>query len=95
MEEREALIDMINAWIKAPTFEDVEASREALLSALELPEQTYLLKTYLDLEPQFLRLCTRTYRNLEVHSTQQNEGYHVITKRNLSTSLSLFKAVQA
>ena len=53
---------------------------------------TYLGHTWI-LSHNF-SVSTRTYRNLGVHSTQQNEGYHVITKHNLSTSLSPLKAVR-
>jgi hypothetical protein len=41
-----------------------------------------------------LRYYTRTYRNGGVHSTQRNEGYHVVTKKPLTKHLQLHKAVE-
>jgi hypothetical protein len=93
-ERREELTDLVNAWIKAPSVNDVFKAREALLKELQPPEQQYLIDYYQPKEEQFLRCWTMTYSNLGVHSTQRNEGYHVITKRPLIKHLQLHKAVE-
>jgi hypothetical protein len=41
-----------------------------------------------------LRCYIRTYCNGGVHSTQRNEGYHVVTKKPLTKHLQLYKAVE-
>jgi hypothetical protein len=93
-ERREGLTILVNAWIKAPTEDNANEARDALLKALEPREREYLVEYYQPMEKQFLRYWTRTYQNLGVHSTQRNEGYHVITKRPLTKHLKLHKAVE-
>ena len=93
-ERREELINLVNAWIKALTEDDVKKTRETLLIALEPIERKYLIDYYQPKEKQFLRFWTRTYRNLGVYSTQRNEGQHVVVKMPLTKHLQLHKAVE-
>jgi hypothetical protein len=45
-EKREGLTNLINAWIKASTEDDVKKTQEALLKALEPAERKYLIDYY-------------------------------------------------
>ena len=45
-ERREGLIDLVNAWIRAPAEDDVKKTQEALLIALEPIERKYLIDYY-------------------------------------------------
>ena len=93
-EKREGLTDLVNAWIRASTEDNVQKTREALLKALEPAERKYLIDYYQPKEKQFLRCWTKTYRNLGAHSTQRNEGQHVVVKMPLTKHLQLHKAVE-
>jgi hypothetical protein len=93
-DKRDSIVDVIWLWVKAESEEAVNEEREKLLGLLHPTERVYLLSYYQPREQHFLRLYTRTYHNLGVHSTQRNEGYHPIAKRRLTKSLPLSKAIQ-
>jgi hypothetical protein len=86
-------VNLVNAWVKAD-IDNIDAQREELLKALYADEQDYLIENYQPKEPQFCRAYTRTYLNLGAHSTQRNEGYHVIVKDKLHKHTPLVKAIQ-
>jgi hypothetical protein len=54
----------------------------------------YIRSYYQPKEYQFCRAYTQTYRNLGVHTTQRNKGYHVVTKARLSKNTPLSKAIR-
>jgi len=60
---------------------------------LHFKEREYLTSYYQPKEPLFLRAYISQLPNLGVHSTQRNEGYHPITKRNLNKNLPISKAI--
>ena len=60
-ERREGLTDLVNAWIRALTEDNVKKTQEVLLKALEPAERKYLIDYYQPKEKQFLRCWTRTY----------------------------------
>lgn len=45
-ERRDEIIDMIWAWLKAPTIDNLKDNRKALLKALHHEEQVYLCDYY-------------------------------------------------
>lgn len=91
--ERKEIINMIQAWVKALNIEDLEKRCKELTKALYIKEQEYLYKNYQPKEPQFCCVYTQALRNLGVHSTQQNKGYHPILKAKLYKNLPISTAV--
>jgi len=85
---------MIWAWVKALTINNLEDNRKALLKALHYKEQVYLYDYCQLKELQFYQAYTQALWNLGAHTTQQNEGYHVVVKERLHKHLPLLKAVQ-
>jgi len=89
------LVDFINKWVKAPTLTALDEARAKLLFKLSYPDRQYILDFYQPKEFQFCRAYTRKLANLEVHSTQRNESYHVIIKTHLNSQLSITQAVES
>ena len=73
-------MDLLNGWIKAELIDELKDARKALLAKLRKEERDYLREYYQPKEHQFCRAYTHTYLNLNVHSTQRNESYHVVVK---------------
>ena len=91
-ETRETLTGLVNTWIRAP-INGINGARTKLLNQLHFKEREYLTSYYQPKEPLFLRAYISQLPNLGVHSTQRNEGYHPITKRNLNKNLPISKAI--
>jgi hypothetical protein len=81
--------------VKAESREDLETARTHLLSQLHKKERDYLQSFYQPKEIQFCHAYTNTYVNLGVYSTQRNESYHVVVKKNLNKNLTVSAAVEA
>jgi hypothetical protein len=67
--QREKIIDLIWAWVKAPDIESLDKGRDELFKALYKKEQVYISEYYQEKEPQFCRTYTQHLPNLGVHST--------------------------
>jgi MULE transposase domain len=93
-ERRDEIIEMIWAWVKAPTISALKGYCKELLEALHNEEQVYLCDYYQPKEPQFCWAYTRELWNLGANTTQRSEGYYVVVKEKLHKHLPLSKAVQ-
>jgi len=94
-ESREQILEYVYQWVKAPDIERLEIARKILLRNVLAREREYIQNYYQPKEVQFCRAYTNTYINLGVYSTQRNESYHVVVKKNLNKNLTISAAVEA
>jgi hypothetical protein len=93
-DKRNELVDLIWKWVKAPTFEILEHTSNALLSKLRPEEQEYLINYYKSKETSFVRYYTTKLPNLGMHSSQRGEQGHRGVKRGLSKNLPVHRSVE-
>jgi hypothetical protein len=86
-ETRKEITSAINEWVKAETVKEIGKKRLELFKLLRPVDCEYIKGFYQPKEHQFTRAYTRKLLNLGVYSTQRNESYHVIVKKNLSPYL--------
>jgi hypothetical protein len=65
-----------------------------LFKLLRRDEVDYIKSFYQPKEHQFTRAYTTKLLNLRVYSTQRNESYHVIVKKELNPYLQLSNAIE-
>jgi hypothetical protein len=94
-ERRDELTNLIWAWIKAGTIQEIYKQRELLRAELYEEEQVYLDNEYQPKEPQICEAYIKTYRNLGIASTQRSEGYHPVIKAVTHRTKPLADAVRA
>jgi hypothetical protein len=93
-ETRKEITTAINEWVKAQTLEALEEKRKALFKLLCREDVEYIERFYRPKEHQFIRAYTTKLRNLGSHSTQRNESYHVVVKKELNPHLQLSDAIE-
>ena len=89
---RKEMKQLLWAFIKSSTKEELEQTRADIHSKLKSGEIQYLEEFWRPKEQQFLRLYTRKYPNLGAHSNQRSESLHPGTKDILNKQLSLEEA---
>lgn len=74
--EREEIMAATWAFIKSSTHPELADNRTKLYSLLKSGEVSYIEKTWVPRERQFLRIYTSKYANLGCFSNQRSEGLH-------------------
>jgi hypothetical protein len=88
-ERRGVLMNKIWEWIKAPSLEVLESSRDALILKLKVEDKEYLTTYYQPKESTFICAYTSKYLNLGCNSIQRNEKQYHVLGGGLSKNITL------
>ena len=91
----DSLKDFAYTYIRSATEEELEDSREALVQRLKQGGKEYINDTWQPKEERVVRFDTRLIFNLECHSSQRSESYHVVLKQMTNGQLSLENSATA
>ena len=87
--DKRGLKDLAYAYIQSANEEELKNSRTVLYNRLKKGAKEYIENTWRHKESRVVRCYTRLNFNLDCHSSQRSESYHVVLKQMTNGQLSL------
>jgi hypothetical protein len=92
--DREAIMELVWAYIWSATEPELEKNRTAMKTLMKPADQLYIERHWQPKERQVIRAYTASNPNLNCFSSQRDEGQHPVVKTVLNPQIRLDEAVR-